>query len=137
LGKVPKTDESRIKIDVADQEGRKEISDLKKELAAAQETIKKQQADRDPLSSPIASAKFTLVINFKSKKEAASNYFGSGAAVLLVSGANSRMLDGGVAEHISDGDGHSQVVIDCPFNAVDGQADTVFIRSKISSRTIC
>ena len=118
LSEQPKSDEQpRIRLDVADEESRKEIIDLRKELASAQETIKKQQDVHDPLSAPIASARFTLAINFKTKKEAASNYFGDGAAVMLVSKTGEQMLSGGVATHTSDGDGHSQVVIDCPYNA--------------------
>jgi hypothetical protein len=106
----------RIRLDVADEESRKEISDLKKQLVIAQETIKQQQSERDPFSAPIASARFTLLINFVSIKEAASNYFGPGAAVLFASSTET-MLSGGVAQHTSDGNGHSQAVIECPFDS--------------------
>jgi hypothetical protein len=105
-----------IKLDVADEESRKQIIDLRRELAEAQETIKKQNVDRDPLSSPIGSAKFTLLVNFKDKKEPKSNYFGTGAAVALgVDGKT--VIAGGTADHFSDGDGHSRVVFESPFDS--------------------
>lgn len=106
-----------IKLDIMDTESRKEIQKLRKELATANETIDRQQSQLDPLAKPIASAKFTLAINFKDKKEAQSNYFGSGAAALLAVGTQV-ILGGGVAEHNSDGQGHSRVVFDCPFDVV-------------------
>lgn len=91
------------------------VDTLGKKLEEANSTITRQQSANDPLNKPITSARFTLLINFKEKKEALSNYFGSGAGASLGVG-DLVLLGGATADHNSDGNGHSRVVFDCPFD---------------------
>jgi hypothetical protein len=51
-----------IKLDVADEESRKEISDLKGQLATAQETIRNLQ---QPVRSVTPQQRFTLIASLK------------------------------------------------------------------------
>ena len=92
------------------------VDTLGKKLEVANATISRQQSELDPLSKPIASAKFSVLINFQSLKEKASRYLGGGAAVALAKGTNA-LLEASAVEHFSDGDGHSRFLMDCAFDA--------------------
>lgn len=111
-----------IRIDVLDTEGRKKIEELQSELVKTKEALQNAitTGQSNPLDNPIASARFSAVINFKSRKEELATHMSGAIIYLGREGSDKKgaaMLHGGTSLRSSDGHGHSRLIIDCPFDA--------------------
>jgi hypothetical protein len=79
---------NRIKLDVADEQGRKELEKTKKELAEAKAII-----DRlDPKQQPIASATASVQVTIESDQPVNSHFMDRGGAAAFVRGATPLLI---------------------------------------------
>lgn len=120
VAKVAKATPPPITIDFLDAESRKQIQELKQDLSAANETIRRQRSEVDPLGKPIASARFTIVINFDNKKEERMITMSGAFIYLGAEGADKKgtaLLWADAPQRSSDGECHSRLIATCPFDA--------------------
>lgn len=66
LERVPMTSAPPIRLDVTDVQGRQEIETLRKQLSAANETIRALQSDSDVFAKPISSCEFSVALRLSS-----------------------------------------------------------------------
>jgi C4-dicarboxylate-specific signal transduction histidine kinase len=104
--KNPPADNSgRIRLDVADEEGRRELDKTKKELAEAKATI----AKLDPKRQPIASATASVEITVESDQPVNSHFMDSGGAAALIRGSTPLLITRSV-DCFGNQTGHGQVI---------------------------